>query len=193
MKRRELLGRMAAAALTPSVAPSVEQAADAKLSWIDNGGGRAFLLALAEVVLPSEIGPAGQAEVVERFVRWLRNYDAGAEMDHGYGFTGLRRTGPSPASRYPVLIALIDRQTAATLGRQKAAFASAPLAVRRTIVEDSLRSVKAERLLSRPGGNPIEDLMAFYFHSSAANDLCYRAAIGRDACRGLPGSEDPPS
>jgi hypothetical protein len=35
--------------------------------------------------------------------------------------------------------------------------------------------------------------MAFYFQSSAANDLCYRAAIGREACRGLPGSEDPPS
>ena len=29
--------------------------------------------------------------------------------------------------------------------------------------------------------------MAFYFQSSAANDLCYRAAIGREACRGLPG------
>jgi hypothetical protein len=192
VKRRELFGRVAAAALTPAVAPLGEQAADPKLSWIDNGGGRAFLLALAEVVLPSEIGPAGQAEVVEGFVRWLRNYDADAEMDHGYGFTRLRRTGPSPASRYPVLVALIDKQTAAKLGRPKATFASAPVALRRTIVEDSLRSVKAERLLTRPGGNVIEDLMAFYFHSSAANDLCYRAAVGRDACRGLPGSEDPP-
>ena len=93
----------------------------------------------------------------------------------------------------PVLIALINRQTAAALRRPKATFASAPLAVRRTIVEDSLRSVKGQRLLARPGGNLIEDLMAFYFQSSAANDLCYRAAIGREACRGLPGSEDPPS
>jgi hypothetical protein len=193
LKRRELIGRLTAAAMTPAVSPLVEQSADAKLSWIDNGGGRTFLLALAEVVLPSEIGAAGQAEAVERFVRWLRSYDADAEMDHGYGLTRLRRTGPSPASRYPVLIALIDRQTAAALRRPKATFASAPLAVRRTIVEDSLRSVKGQRLLTRPGGNLIEDLMAFYFQSSAANDLCYRAAIGREACRGLPGSEDPPS
>jgi len=193
LKRREVIGRLAAAAMTPAVTPPAEQSADPKLSWIDNGGGRAFLLALAEVVLPSEIGPTGQAEAVERFIGWLRNYDADVEMDHGYGFTRLRRTGPSPARRYPVLIALIDRQTAAALRRPKATFASAPIAVRRTIVEDSLRSVKGERLLAGPGGNLIEDLMAFYFQSSAANDLCYQVAIGRDACRGLPGSEEPPS
>ena len=193
MKRRELFGRIAAAALTPAAAPAVEQAADPKLAWVDNGGGRTFLLALAEVVLPSELSPVSRGEVVEGFVRWLRNYDADAEMDHGYGFTRLRRTGPSPAARYPVLIALIDRQTAAKVGQPNATFASAPLAMRRAIVEDSLRSVKGERLLTRPGGNLIEDLMAFYFQSSAANDLCYRVAIGRDACRGLAGSDDPPS
>jgi hypothetical protein len=34
--------------------------------------------------------------------------------------------------------------------------------------------------------------MAFYFRSSDANDLCYRAAIGRDLCRGLDGSEQAP-
>ncbi len=31
--------------------------------------------------------------------------------------------------------------------------------------------------------------MAFYFRCSDANDLCYRAAIGRDECRGLPDPE----
>jgi hypothetical protein len=202
VKRRELLGRLAAAAVTPAVAatdhrgsklaPSTEQATDRKLSWLDTGG-RAFLMALAEVVLPSEIGAVGRAEAVEAFARWLRGYDADVEMDHGYGFTRLRRTGPSPASRYPVLIALIDRQAAAAMRKPGASFAAAPLNVRRTVVENSLKSIKAERLLARPGGNVIEDLMAFYFQSSAANDLCYRAAIGRDACRGLPGSEGPPS
>jgi hypothetical protein len=202
VKRRELLGRLAAAAVTPAVAatdhrgsklaPSTEQATDQKLSWLDTGG-RAFLMALAEVVLPSEIGAVGRAEAVEAFARWLRGYDADVEMDHGYGFTRLRRTGPSPASRYPVLIALIDRQAAAAMRKPGASFAAAPLNVRRTVVENSLKSIKAERLLARPGGNVIEDLMAFYFQSSAANDLCYRAAIGRDACRGLPGSEGPPS
>jgi hypothetical protein len=35
--------------------------------------------------------------------------------------------------------------------------------------------------------------MAFYFRSSDANDLCYRAQIGRDQCRGLAGSDRPPA
>jgi hypothetical protein len=35
--------------------------------------------------------------------------------------------------------------------------------------------------------------MSFYFRGSDANDLCYRAAIGRDKCRGLAGSQNPPS
>jgi hypothetical protein len=35
--------------------------------------------------------------------------------------------------------------------------------------------------------------MAFYFNSSEANDLAYRAAIGRDTCRGLTGSENRPA
>ena len=180
--------------MTPAVSPLVEQSADAKLSWIDNGGGRTFLLALAEVVLPSEIGAAAiRPKPSNGSFAGCTSYDADAEMDHAMALRGCAGPGRLRPAGAPVLIALIDRQTAAALRRPKATFASAPLAVRRTIVEDSLRSVKGQRLLTRPGGNLIEDLMAFYFQSSAANDLCYRAAIGREACRGLPETEDPPS
>lgn len=74
-----------------------------------------------------------------------------------------------------------------------ASFASVPPSVRSAILQEVMRGDKIQQLRPRPGSHVIVDLMAFYFHSSAANDLCYRAAIGRDACRGLPGSEDPPS
>ena len=43
------------------------------------------------------------------------------------------------------------------------------------------------------GRHVAADLMAFYFRSSDANDLCYRAAIGRDQCRGLENSEQAPA
>ena len=53
---------------------------------------------------------------------------------------------------------------------------------------------KIDRLSARPTGAHIAaDLMGHYFNSAAAQDLCYRAAIGRDACRGLPGSERKPA
>jgi hypothetical protein len=173
MKRRELFGRLASAA----VAAQMGDAA------------RTTLLALAEVVLPSELGARGRAAVVDGFVRWIRGYRAGAEMDHGYGFTRLRTTPASPAGGYPAHLNALDRAARAH-GR---AFASLPLDERRAIVERALIDAKIERLLPRPSGSHVAvDLMAFYFNSSDANDLCYRAAIGRDACRGLRGSEEPP-
>ena len=43
------------------------------------------------------------------------------------------------------------------------------------------------------GGHLAADLMSHYFRSGAANDLAYRRAIGRDACRGLAGSDGRPT
>jgi hypothetical protein len=34
--------------------------------------------------------------------------------------------------------------------------------------------------------------MAFFYRGSEANDLCYRAEIGKDTCRGLADSEKAP-
>lgn len=180
MKRREWLGRIAAAVVAPQV---------------ELKDRRATLLALAETVLPSEVGAAARADIVDGFLRWIRNYKVGAEMDHGYGFTRLRRTGPSPADRYPELLSRLDREAAHhTAG---ASFASLPVAARRAIVEKAIDALRRggqadQALPARPSGDPSVDLMAFYFRSSAANDLCYRAAIGRDVCRGLDGSEERP-
>ena len=55
---------------------------------------------LAAVVLPAELGTAGIDQTAEAFVRWVRGYRAGAEMDHGYGNTRLRSKGASPAAGY---------------------------------------------------------------------------------------------
>ncbi len=35
-------------------------------------------------------------------------------------------------------------------------------------------------------------LLAYFYASSEANDLCYRAKIGRHECRGLANLSDPP-
>jgi hypothetical protein len=149
------------------------------------------LLPIAEAVLPSELDASGRRDATAAFVRWVRNYKEGADTDHGYGNTRIRSTGPSPARNYPAQLAGLD-DAARTGGA--ASFAAAALDARRAIVEGALAAAKVERLPGRPNGAHIaSDLMAHYFHSSAAEDLCYRAAIGRDACRGLPGSEARPA
>jgi hypothetical protein len=129
-------------------------------------------------VLPIELGAEGRTRVVEQFLVWLREYRADADTDHGYGFTRLRRTAPSPIAKYPEQLAALERSDG---DRVRA-------------VEAALIAAKIERLPARPdGGHVATDLMAFYFNSDEANDLAYRAAIGRDTCRGLEGSQNRPA
>jgi hypothetical protein len=62
------------------------------------------------------------------------------------------------------------------------------------LVEAAIAEAKVVRLPSRPdGGHVASDLMGFYFNSIEANDVAYRAKIGRDMCRGLAGSENKPA
>ncbi len=130
------------------------------------------LRALARVVLPKEVNAA---KVAEDFSRWVRDYRAGAEMEHGYGFTRLRNKPASPAPAYL---------------KQLAAIGPNPTG---ESVTAALEDVKITDLPRTPDGRHVAaDLMAFYFRSSDANDLCYQAAIGRDKCRGLTGSEKAP-
>ena len=134
------------------------------------------LRALAAVVLPAELGVPALDRVTAEFVRWVRAYRPGAEMDHGYGFTRLRSKGPSPAPAYL-------KQLAALRGTLDAA-----------AVQSALTQANVADLPRTPGASHVAaDLMAFYFRSSDANDLCYRAAIGRDQCRSLVGSGHPPA
>ena len=149
------------------------------------------VLPIAEAVLPQELGPDGRRDAVAAFVRWVRNYKEGADAEHGYGNTRIRALGPSPARNYPAQLAALDD---AARAKGAVRFAAAPVDLRRTIVEAALAAAGIDRLPSRPRGAHIAaDLMGHYFYSSAAEDLCYRAAIGRDACRGLPGSEARPA
>jgi hypothetical protein len=127
-------------------------------------------------VLPSELGDASLDRITAQFIDWVNGYREGAETDHGYGNTRIRSKGPSPAAAY-------QRQLAALQGR-----------VDGETVAAALKDAGVTDLPRTPGASHVAaDLMAFYFRGSDANDLCYRAQIGRDQCRGLPGSDRPPA
>lgn len=134
---------------------------------------------LAALVLPSELGAAGIERTASAFGQWVRDYRPNAEMDHGYGFTRLRSKPASPAAGYLEQLRALDL--------------SGDAAAQRAAVEAALQRANIAALPQTPDGRHIAaDLMTFYFRSSAGNDLCYRAHIGRDECRGLPGSEKEP-
>lgn len=133
-------------------------------------GEDATLRALAAIVLP-----VGNERAAERFIEYVRGYRGGAETDHGYGVTYLRRKPASPAAEYVKQLAALERPAT------------------RESVKRALDAAGVKEMPRVPDGkNVIADLMSFYFRSSEANDLCYQAAIGRDQCRGLAGSDRAP-
>lgn len=181
MQRRSLLQSLMALAAWRPWARSVSAQA------VFGEGHRPQLLALAGTVLPTDLGDDGQRAAVDQFLRWVRDYRAGAERDHGYGVTALRTTAASPAANYATQLEALDREAGGAL-------ATAALSVRRRVVEAAVTAAGVKDLPGRPtGGHVATDLMAFYFNSPAANDLAYRRAIGRDACRNLAGSDARPN
>jgi hypothetical protein len=182
VSRRTALKSFGAAATAPILRLPSTQLGPGKAENLE-----AVLPAIAEVVLPAE---ADRASAISAFTRWIDNYKEGADTDHGYGTTLVRATGPSPAARYPAQVVALD---AAARAQGASTFSAATVEQRRAILEAAIAGANVQRLSARPTGAHIAtDLMGHYFNSSPAADLCYRANIGRDVCRGLPGSENAP-
>ena len=137
---------------------------------------------VAATVLPSSIGSKGQNDAVDDFLRWIRDYREGVALSHGYGEPRLVKSGPSPAPIYTTqLIAL--QQAAQSRGRR---FGALPLEARRELLDAAFTAAAVRNLPGRPDGkHVIADLMAHYFRSSEANDLCYNARIGRNTYRAI--------
>lgn len=142
----------------------------------------ARLRALAAAVLPAELGDAGVERTVAAFEQWLAGYREGAELLHGYGTGEIRVTGPSPALRW-----------ATQLDALGPSFGSLAVSERQARVRTALGS-------GRFAGFPPIDraphiavgLLAFFYDSPAATDLCYEVAIGRNSCRPLATSPERP-
>lgn len=190
MQRRTLLQWIAAVLLTW---PLGRLRAFAQTAPGLSAANQRTLEAIAEVVLPTALDRAGRTAAVERFVRWITDYREGADRGHSYGMSVLsQRTGPSPAAGYPEQFAALDKLAAANGASTFAALTSQQ---RREVVEAFLdRPQRAANMPLRPNGaNLVVDFIGYYFASADGFDLAYDAAIGRDNCRGLDGSDQPPS
>ena len=141
-----------------------------------------ILREVAATVLPASLGPDKITLLVDRFLAWGGDYEEGVALAHGYGDPKLVKSGPSPVPDYVAQLAAIDAAARAEGGR----FAAVPLEARRAVLSEALAAAKVETMPGRPmGRHVVADLMAFYFRSSEANDLAYRARIGRQMCRSL--------
>jgi hypothetical protein len=142
-----------------------------------------MVIRLAEVVLPSELGESGFGRVGRDFTQWVSGYRAGAELVHPYGSTELRTTGASPTGRWQAQLATLDRQARA---QHQRGFAAIPLDQRRELVKAVMDAERPNRLPNPLDANHVAiALMAWFFTSPEANDLCYQSRIGRNQCRPL--------
>jgi hypothetical protein len=79
---------------------------------------------------------------------------------------------------------LIDLEGAAKVRGGR--FGALPIETRRQLLDAAFTAADVRNLPGRPDGkHVIADLMAHYFRSSAANDLCYDARIGRNTYRAI--------
>jgi hypothetical protein len=148
------------------------------------------LRALAEAVLPAEIGADGAAHAAWAFGRWLDGYHAGAEAVHGYGNAQIRVLGPSPAERWTRQLAALVSESVAKHGKP---FAQIAVSERAELVRAALATERLDRMPAPlSAGHVAVGLLAHFYASPDATDLCYNAQVGKNRCRPLVNSPKEP-
>ena len=143
----------------------------------------ALLQAVAEAVLPSELGADGIARATQAFQAWLAAYEPVAERSHGYGTAELDYLPPDPAPGWSAQLQALDLEAQR---RHGGGFISMDVEARRVLLMRHMSSERGPRL-----PDPLEarhvavGLLAWWCASPAAADLCHRASIGRQSCRPL--------
>jgi len=143
----------------------------------------ATLDALGEAVLPSQLGRTGITRAVAAFRDWGKGYRENAELVHGYGTSRLRATGPTPVTRWTTQLDALDADAQSKHGGP---FKTLTVAQRSDLVRDALKGENVDRLPGAAAANHVAvALLAHFYESSAAADLCYQSRIGRETCRPL--------
>jgi hypothetical protein len=167
----------------PGASSAAPNAATSGVRTRDVGFDRATLAALGEVVLPTELGAAGQAKVVSDFVGWVAGYEPVAEEMHGYGYAEIRYLPPDPAPGWRAQLEGLDLLARRSRGRP---FAGLPLASRRALVETALARVPSDRLPAPIAAPHVAlALLAHWASGPAAWDLAVGARIAPRSCRPL--------
>ncbi len=185
LSRRAFVGALAA------VFPSATLVRLAHAAAVDNIAADPHTMrALAETVLPGALGGPRTAAVAAGFQRWIAGYREGAELLHGYGTSKLERTGPTPATRWAQQLDALKARASKQHGK---AFAMLTVAQRQSLVQTDLDAIKADRIPAVAQAPHVAlALLAHFYGSREANDLCYDAVIARESCRPLAGSSRKP-
>ena len=178
LSRRRFLATLAATVPVAAIARRAHAAAVVHLE-----SDPSTLEALAEAVLPSSLGRAGARRAAAAFREWGAGYHENAELVHGYGTSRLRSTGPTPVTRWATQL---DQLEARAHSERQRSFRQLTVGERTTLVRAVLQGERIDRMPSVAGANHVAlALIAHFYESPAAQDLCYGSQIGRETCRPL--------
>ena len=180
----------AAAALPIAVSAGIEGCA--------RSGGRAagplapdLLHAVGEAALPRELGADGRERAIALFQQWLREYTPGAELLHGYGTGEIRKAPDDPTGRWNDDLAALESQART---QASVAFVDLDVAARQDVIRAAIADDRLNRLPDPAGArHVVVGLLAHFYGTPQAANLCYRAAIDPFACRPLADAPNQPA
>lgn len=186
LSRRSFLASLATAFPLATIVRHAHAAAAAHLQ-----DDLASLTALAEVVLPaSALGKSGLAKAANAFREWGAGYREGAELVHGYGTSRLRSAGPTPLTRWTKQLDDLDAAARSAHGKP---FREIPQTDRSALVHAALQEQRVDRMPGVADASHVAlALLAHFYESPEAADLCYEAQIGKNQCRPLAASPRKP-
>ncbi len=189
--RRRFLGWAATALPVAALGGCADADAPAAKSAAAAGPEDAALDALAEAVLPSELGAAGRGRTVADFRQWLAGFEPVAELNHGYGTGDIDYAPADPGPGWMAQLRALDLESQQRFGR---AFAALDAEVRRDLVRAQIGRGSDSGLPAIAEARHVAiGLLAFFYDSPAATDLCYRAQIGKHTCRALAAAPGKPA
>lgn len=145
----------------------------------------ATLRAVADVALPTgALGADGTETAIAGFLAWVDGFEPAAELDHPYLTGELRYGPPHPGPRWAAQLQAMDLESRRRSGT---AFADRTAEERRDIVAEAVGEGESVGLPGSPAraDHVAVGLLAWFYGTSEANDLCYGARVGRHLCRGI--------
>lgn len=184
--RRSFLKKGLALTAAAATTGAVHERAQVDSSAVPNP---TLLRAVADIVLPDELGEEGREEAVAAFELWLDDYEAAYEVNHGYGTHEIVYGPPDPGPGWQAQLEALDVEARR---RHGLGFAELPLEDRRAMIERQLSGAGGGLPSPARADHVAVGLLAHWAGSSEAQDLAHRARIGRHLCRGLDDLGTPP-
>jgi len=151
---------------------------------------RQMVISVGDAVLPDEIGFDGASRVTDEFLGWIAGYSAGAELNHAYGSGHLSFSGDLPIARWIEQLQQLDAMAQDRFSRP---LNECTKDERRHLLRDVVEEFPGARLGNPRGAEHVAvAILGFFYRTSEATDLAYRASIKKQQCRPLGDSPNHP-